>query len=316
MVTDALPKGGLRPEAASMVDAWAIQQSGMSALFRTANLTPIQRRIAQCLLEHPDEAAFMSSPQIAGLAGVSQPSVTRFAAALGFGGYTALRREFQRLATAAPRAARAARDGNEWQVAAANEITNLRSLAEDVRDRDDVTRAARSLMQSSPLPIVGLRAGAYLATYLEYFAAKIHQDTRLLTAGGSLLLDRLEQAKEAGATAALFAVLPRYPEEVLHVLRSARALGLTIVAITGSRIGPVNEDADITLAAPSNHSLVFDSHAAPLVLASILVDAMCDAGGADCQRRLERFEDSARRRSIFHRFGPATRRSAPLPEGQ
>src|SRR4051812_47502364 len=64
----------------------------MLALFDGVRLTPTQRRIAQCLLERGTGAAYLSSGELAGLAGVSQPSVTRFAMALGYDGYPALRR--------------------------------------------------------------------------------------------------------------------------------------------------------------------------------------------------------------------------------
>src|SRR5258706_15945711 len=62
------------------------------ALTDGVRLTPVQRRIAQCLLERPGTAAFLSSNELATLAEVSQPSVTRFAMALGFDGYPSLRR--------------------------------------------------------------------------------------------------------------------------------------------------------------------------------------------------------------------------------
>lgn len=66
-------------------------------LFEGHRLTPVQRRIAHCLAQHAAEAPFLSSIEVAELAGVSQPSVTRFAMALGYDGYPALRRRFREL---------------------------------------------------------------------------------------------------------------------------------------------------------------------------------------------------------------------------
>ena len=45
--------------------------------------------------------------------------------------------------------------------------------------------------------------------------------------------------------------------------------------------------------------LVFDLHTAPMVLAMVLLQAMCDAAPGDTAERLERFEQSAARRQIF-----------------
>jgi DNA-binding MurR/RpiR family transcriptional regulator len=75
---------------------------------------------------------------------------------------------------------------------------------------------------SRPLPVLGLRSAAPLAGYFGYFAAKVHPDARVLEHGGSLLADRLERARAAGATAMLGIVLPRYPREALDALREAR----------------------------------------------------------------------------------------------
>src|SRR5918998_6740096 len=71
-------------------------------LFLGARLTPTQRRIAHCLVEHAAKAAYLSAAEVAELAGVSQPSVTRFAMALGYSGYPALRRELRTLTADEP----------------------------------------------------------------------------------------------------------------------------------------------------------------------------------------------------------------------
>jgi DNA-binding MurR/RpiR family transcriptional regulator len=76
-------------------------ESGSAArlhrLFEGRRLTPTQRRIAHCLVRQTAEVPFLSSVELAQLAGVSQPSVTRFAMALGYSGYPALRRELRAL---------------------------------------------------------------------------------------------------------------------------------------------------------------------------------------------------------------------------
>src|SRR5689334_25135460 len=64
----------------------------LQALFEGHRLTPTQRRIAHCMVRGAAEVPFLSSVELAELAGVSQPSVTRFAVALGFDGYPALRK--------------------------------------------------------------------------------------------------------------------------------------------------------------------------------------------------------------------------------
>jgi len=285
-----------------------VHDAEVAGLFHGVRLTPAQRRIAHCLVEHAGQAAYLSSGEVADLASVSQPSVTRFATALGYAGYPALRRHIRDLVggrVPAPRTPAATRreatgaERSEWQRAVDAERDNLGLLADQLADRDPVVAAARELVASRPLPVVGLRAAAPLAAYFGYFAAKIHPDVRVLDHGGSVLTDRLEQARVAGARAMLAFVLPRYPREVLDVLRDARAAGLAVVTITDSPASPAAARSDRTLVAPVGSQLVFDLHAAPMALAMVLLSAMCDAAPADAQRRLEEFEQSAARRSVF-----------------
>ncbi|MYR55653.1 MurR/RpiR family transcriptional regulator, partial [Streptomyces sp. SID625] len=78
----------------------AAPASQLRALFDGPQLSPGQRRIAQYLIENLAEAAFLSVTELADRVGVSQPSVTRFAGAVGFSGYPALRERLQSLALA------------------------------------------------------------------------------------------------------------------------------------------------------------------------------------------------------------------------
>ncbi|MEU8311454.1 MurR/RpiR family transcriptional regulator [Micromonospora sp. NPDC048887] len=265
-------------------------------LFHGVRLTPTQRRIAHCLVRHAGAAAYLSAAEVAELAGVSQPSVTRFAMALGHDGYPALRRRLRELTVTEPAAPTA---GNALQRAVHAERDNLDRLAAQLADADRVAEVGRLLAVSRPLPVLGLRAAAPLAAYFAYFAAKVHPDVRVLDDGGSMLVDRLDQAVAAGATALLAFVLPRYPRETLDALREARDAGLTVVAITDSPVSPATEYAQVVLPAAVGADLVFDLHTAPMTLAMVVLQAICDAAPAETQNRLEAFESSAARRQLF-----------------
>jgi DNA-binding MurR/RpiR family transcriptional regulator len=271
---------------------------GVVGLFQGVRLTPTQRRIAHSLVQHASAAAFLSAAEVAELARVSQPSVTRFAMALGYDGFPALRRRLREVtgngAVPAPPAGL-----NEAQRAVLGEVRHLDRLADQLADRAPLSTAGALLAASRPLPVLGLRAAAPLAAYFAYFAAKVLPDVRVLDTGGSLLADRLEQARAAGATALLAVVLPRYPRESLDALRDARAAGLSTVVITDSPMSPAAECADVVLTAAVGTQLVFDLHTAPMALSMVVLQAICDAAPDDAQRRLEEFEQSVVRRQVF-----------------
>jgi DNA-binding MurR/RpiR family transcriptional regulator len=231
-------------------------QARLLELFAGHRLTPTQRRIARCLVENAATAAFLSSSELAELTGVSQPSVTRFAMALGYDGFPDLRRHLRELHLGDSRS----EDGaNAYQHAVAAEMANLEGLAAALQDPGPVQRA----------------------------------DVRVATGE-----DDLEQARAAGGSAVLAVMLPRYPRQAIDLLGACKDLGFTTVTITDAPIGPAVPLSDILLSAPVSTDLMFDSQAAPMVLAAVLLQAMCDVSphGPD---RLEQFETSAERRRLF-----------------
>ncbi|MFC9733690.1 MurR/RpiR family transcriptional regulator [Streptomyces roseolus] len=272
----------------------------LQALFEGHRLTPTQRRIAHCMVRRAADAPFLSSVELAELAGVSQPSVTRFAVALGFDGYPALRRHLREVAPPAPAEAGDAEDGghNEYQQAVLAEIENLRHLAGLLADPAPVERAGRLLAGSRPLLVLGLRAASSQARGFAYFAAKVHPDVRLLDEGGSMLTDRIDAAVRAGAGALLCFALPRHPREVVEALEYARAAGLTVVTVAESAFAPVAAHSDLLIPAAVGTGLAFDTACAPMLLGRVLLEAMADEL-PDAQARLEQFDAKAAERGLF-----------------
>src|SRR5690606_33148007 len=268
----------------------------LQALFEGHRLTPTQRRIAHSMVRRAADVPFLSSVELAELAGVSQPSVTRFAVALGFDGYPALRRHLREVAPADP--APPAADANEYQQAVEAEIENLRHLAEMLADPEPVRRAGRVLAHSRPLPVLGLRAAAAQAHGFAYFAAKVHPDVRLLNEGGTMLQDRIDAAARAGADALLCFALPRHPREVVDALTHATGAGLTVVTVADSAFAPVAKVSDLLLPAAVGTGLAFDTACAPMLLGRVLLEAMCD-DLPDAQARLEEFDTRAASRGLF-----------------
>src|SRR6201992_2932365 len=155
----------------------SVAADALLTLLDGRRLSPAQRRIAQYLLDHMPDSAFLSSVTLARRAGVSQPSVTRFAAALGFSGYPAFRDALRDIALdvpgspVSPASGPAAPDDvNPMQAAVAAEMANLRALHELLADQRAVTRLGAELAASVPLAVLGLRISAPVAEYFAFAA--------------------------------------------------------------------------------------------------------------------------------------------------
>ncbi|MFI9627174.1 MurR/RpiR family transcriptional regulator [Streptomyces sp. NPDC052042] len=270
----------------------------LQQLFEGRRLTPTQRRIAHWMVRRAEDVPFLSSVELAELAGVSQPSVTRFAVALGFDGYPALRKHLREVAPTGSGAGGGDDAYNEYQQAVLGEIENLRHLADLLADPAPIERAGRMLAASRPLPVLGLRAASSQARGFGYFATKVHPDVRVLDEGGSMLHDRIDAARRAGATALMCFALPRYPKEVVDALGYAREQGLAVVSVADSAFAPVARFSDLLIPAAVGTGLAFDTACAPMLLGRVLLEAMCD-DLPDAQARLEEFDARAVARGLF-----------------
>jgi len=265
-------------------------------LVHTHRLSPTQRRVIQHMLDSAPDVAFASAAEIAEAAGVSQPTVTRLAGALGFAGYpefrTAVRDHMMTSATTSlgvpmlGGASGTARSG----VAAAldSERLNLVTLEGEVAG-DRMASAVRLIGETAALGVVGLRASAALAQYFGYFAQRVLPDVRVLS-DASTVRDGILQVHQNGGSVILVFAMPRYPAATVAALACARRLGLVTVVVVDTPLVPFADLVDVLLVAPVGRELVFDSHAAAIALAIALVDGVAALDPRRTQRRLEAYE--------------------------
>lgn len=268
-------------------------QNWLIALVHEHRVSPTQRRVIQYMLGALPEVAFASTIDVADAAGVSQPTVTRLATALGYPGYPEFRSAIRDivLTQAAPldRAGRRDRPATALE----SEQHNLAELERMIGSRQ-MQHAVDLLAATQPLGIIGLRASSALADYLGYFARRVLPDVHVLNDAASMD-DAILQLHASGATAVFAFVMPRYPNASVRALSYARRLGLSTVAIVDSPLVPFAGDIDAMLVAPVGTDLVFDSHAGAVVLAISLLDALAGRDPHRTQERLEAHEDLVER---------------------
>jgi DNA-binding MurR/RpiR family transcriptional regulator len=279
----------------------SLQGTDLGQRLTSTRLTPVQRRIARHILQSPREVAFNSSVELADAIGVSQPSVTRFANAVGFGGYPEFLRTLRQ--TLFDGSARSddgsAESRGKWDLAIERSIEDLQHLRESLRDRETVESASRELMASVPLVVYGCRLSLGLAEVFALLAGKIHPFVWRLDSRGSQAYDQISQAALAGAKCMLAIVLPRYPSEAERTILVAKRAGLRVLLVTDSPLASIARNVDQILAAPVNTDLVFDTLVAPMQLLSILLEGMVDADPEHAEHRLDLFDQVAAEEGIF-----------------
>lgn len=285
---DAVP----RSEALADVLRW-LQMS-----IEGRHLSPAQRRVARYLVQHPEHAMFISAEELGERSGVSQPSVTRFAVALGFASYAEMRDELR--AQVQSQASTGVTEGGDSVLRRTvnTDVSNLRQLASSPWAGERLEGVGGLLAASCPLLVVGYRVSRPLADLFGHFASLVHPDVRVVPPG-SEGDDVIRVAARAGASCLLAFGLPRYPVELLASVRWARQCGIRVALVTDSPLCPVAHDVDDLLAAPVNSELTFDSAVAPLALTMGLLEVIAEALGNQTQSRLDEFDQQAVDRNLF-----------------
>ncbi len=242
-------------------------------------LTPAQRRIMHYIIEHYEEAIFLTASQLAQNVGVSEATVVRLAQALGFDGYPGMQRKFRqglqdRLSTVTrlEHTVDHVRQTGDVVVKVLQE--DIHNLSQTLRNLslDIFERAVADLQSAERIFVVGLR-GAHapaltLATYLRFLG----KQAQLLVPGHGEMWDILQGLGRSDLVVGIS--FPRYTQITLEVLQHSRNKRARVGAITDSPLSPLASYAHWVLTASCQLDSFIESFTAATSLINALLTAM------------------------------------------
>ena len=216
-----------------------------------------QKRIGRYILDHYDQAAFMTASKLGKLTEVSESTVVRFAAELGFDGYPAMQKALQEMArnrltsTQRIQAAENIYDRDVLSSVLQADIENLRQVALN-EDRRTFDTAVNRIVGARHIYILGARSSTHLAGYLHFYMQMIFENVTLVqsTAAGEIF-EQLFRCGEGDVMIALS--FPRYSKDTINAVRFAKSRGVEIVAITDQEQSPVAQMSAAALRQGRNH---------------------------------------------------------------
>ena len=242
----------------------------------TKDFSKGQKRIAAFILESYDKAAFMTASRLGKKVGVSEPTVVRFAAELGFEGYPSMQQEPQKMLrsrlTSVQRIA-VARDriGSQDVLDSVlqQDMEKIRQTLEEV-DRESFDKATDAIAGARKIYIVGVRSSQALAAFLHFYLSLIFDGVVLVSANSaSEVFERLFWVGPEDVVLGIS--FPRYSTRTVEAMKFARDRGATTVAITDSEASPLARESKYTLTARSDMASFVDSLVAPLSLVNALL---------------------------------------------
>jgi DNA-binding MurR/RpiR family transcriptional regulator len=248
-----------------------------------SSLTPIHRRMGEYVLANPFRAATMHIDELANAVGASVATANRFARALGFDGYPALRaalvRGFEatlapveRLRSAQEREA-AVRGGELIEAAFTQAVANLERTRARL-ERPQLEAAVDAILAARRIFILGAGASGFLAGLMEHGLSVCHDHVQSLAmvGGPTNAARRLFSAGPGDLVIAI--AFPRYVRDTVEFARRAAAQGATVLALTDGPSSPLAPFASLSLYVTAERRLAATSEAAVLTLIEALVDAV------------------------------------------
>lgn len=254
-----------------------------------------QKLIANYILQSYDKAAFMTASKLGQTVKVSESTVVRFAAELGYDGYPAMQRTLQemirnKLTSVQRIEVSDDRIGSHdiLSMVMHSDMDKLRMTLEQI-DRAHFEGAVQDIVKAKRIYILGVRSASAIATFLAFYFNLIFDNATLVSISSASEI--FEQLLRVGPEDVVIGVsFPRYSKRTVKAMEFARDRGAQVIAITDSEASPLSAAAQRLLLAKSDMVSFVDSLVAPLSLVNALIVAIARVKKQELSENLEKLE--------------------------
>ena len=238
-----------------------------------------QRLIATYIVENYDKAAYMTAAALSETIGVSDSTVVRFAAEIGFLGYPQMQKCLKQLtvtqSTSLKRMEIASRHLDDKNVLSSVLKSDVRMIEDTLEEIDKIQFdcAVSSILKAKNIYITGVRSASALASFTDFYLRLMFDNTKLIRSSDPA--DMLEQVMHITKDDVIIGMsFPRYSKNIIKVLKFAEKKGATIIGITDSFASPVARLSDYALTAKTDMNSFVDSLTSPLSVINALIAAL------------------------------------------
>lgn len=274
-----------------------------------AALTPTERRVAEVVTSDPTALAFDTVAELAERVGSSGPTIVRFAAKLGFDGYSDLQQHAraaltEQLSPVDRSRSAAQRSGAELR---RRTIDAVRQAIDRIDD-DQIDAMGRAIGRSrGHVWVVASETSSPVAQLLVANLRLLRPRVRHVSGSDAAVAATLVDASDRDVVVAIDA--ERYEQAVVRITAQLAARGATVIAITDGPTSPLAAIADIRCDVGVPAIGPFDSAIPVVVVAELVTAAVASAARTGATRRLEAAETTWAELDVFTTPTPTRRRS-------
>ena len=267
-----------------------------------------QKLIANYILQSYDKAAFMTASKLGKTVNVSESTVVRFAAELGFDGYPSMQKTLQEMIRNKLTSIQRVEVSNErignqdiMTMVMHSDIEKIR-LTLDETDRASFNKAVMDIAQANKIDILGVRSASVLSDFISfYFRFMIDNVICVDTTSISEVFEQIFHISSEDVFIGLS--FPRYSKRTIKAMQFAKDRGAKVIAITDSKVSPLTKIADVSLLAKSDMASFVDSLVAPLSLVNALIVAVSREKHAQLQTSLSDLEKIWEEYEVYEKQG-------------
>jgi DNA-binding MurR/RpiR family transcriptional regulator len=234
-----------------------------------------QKDVARYIVDHLDEAAFLTAEELARRASTSSSTVVRFSQALGFDGYPELQQaaieEYRNTIAGAGNGSAAGAlfsfDHSELEGSLGADYSNLEETARNLT-REQVEGAVAALAEAQRIVIVGVDQMAFFASYLRHTLSLLDIRAEIVASTGGESLQRLGRIDDE--TLVIVLSTGRAHPLLLRAMKLAVHRNANTLAISDASMSEVGEHAEQTLYFSSNSPSFARSNTALMALVQAL----------------------------------------------
>lgn len=247
---------------------------------RYSTMSKGQKLLATYITDNYDKAVFLTAAKLGEVVGVSESTVVRFAAQLGYKGYPQFQKALEEMVRGKLDAVskmevtygRISRSKVLESVLKAD-IEKIRGTLEKI-DQNAFDLAVETILSARRIYIIGIRSCAPLASFLAFYLNLIFDHVTLLHTNSSSEL--FEQMLRISREDVIIGIsFPRYSLRTLKALEFANNRSAKVITLTDSVHSPMNLYSSCNLIAESDMASIVDSLVAPLSVINSLIVALC-----------------------------------------
>ena len=289
-------------------DILAVIQSNMGAFSKG------QKLIANFILNSYDKAAFMTASRLGKTVNVSESTVVRFAAELGYDGYPAMQKALQEMIRNKPTSIQRIEVSNDrigdhdiLSMVMQADMEKIRLTMEET-NREAFTASVDAIVSARRIYIMGIRSASAITSFLGFYFNLIFDNVVVVhTSAASELFEQLLRVGEGDVVIGVS--FPRYSRRTVRAMEFARKQGATVLAVTDSEASPLAAIADHALLAKSDMASFVDSLVAPLSLINALIVAVGRKKNDDLSETFGKLEKIWDEYEVYEKIEDGTDRS-------